>query len=101
MSVFGYMGPQLPTRYDRLSPDMRRLVREEYVRRQEGLCYHCKQPLRLDPPSEIRAKSINWKLFPPNFTRYPHHLHHDHRTNLTIGTVHALCNAVLWQYHGE
>jgi hypothetical protein len=28
-------------------------------------------------------------------------LHHCHQTGLTIGAVHAKCNAVLWQYHGE
>lgn len=32
---------------------------------------------------------------------YPVHLHHDHKTGLTIGAVHAKCNAVLWQYYGE
>jgi hypothetical protein len=29
------------------------------------------------------------------------HLHHSHETGMTIGAVHARCNAVLWQYHGE
>jgi hypothetical protein len=97
----GYLGPSLPTRYAGLSPAMRRLIRAEYAQRQEGKCLHCAWPLEGPPSAEVRAKPINWNLFPPNFTKWPLHLHHDHRTGLTIGTVHAYCNAVMWQYHGE
>ena len=32
---------------------------------------------------------------------HPIHLHHDHDTDLTIGAVHAYCNAILWEYHNE
>ena len=71
------------------------------MRQQKGLCYHCKRNLLLSPPKEIMDKAINWSLFPPNFTKWPHHLHHSHETGMTLGTVHAYCNAVLWQYHGE
>lgn len=91
----------LPTDYAVLSPSQRREVRAEYARRQDGKCYHCKGPLDSPPPAEIERKSIDWKRFPPSFLKWPHHLHHDHDTGLTIGTVHARCNAVLWQYHGE
>jgi len=89
---------QLPVNYKSLSYKFKRQVREEYVKRQEGLCYHCNQPL--DKPPHFTQK-INWKLFPPNFDQYPIHLHHSHVTGMTIGAVHAYCNAVLWQYHGE
>ncbi|AGI61771.1 hypothetical protein VCO139_0016 [Vibrio phage VCO139] len=41
------------------------------------------------------------KLFPKNMFQYPIHLHHDHNTGMTIGAVHARCNAVLWEYYGE
>ena len=44
---------------------------------------------------------ITNSLFPPNFFKWPVHLHHSHDTGMTIGAVHARCNAVLWQYHGE
>jgi hypothetical protein len=49
----------------------------------------------------VMSKKINVDLFPPNFFKWPVHLHHDHRTGMTIGAVHCRCNAVLWQYHGE
>ena len=92
---------KLPADYDLLTPQERRDARHEYARLQDGKCYHCNGDLNAEPPEEIRSKRINWNLFPPNFTRYPHHLHHSHDTGMTIGVVHALCNAVLWQFHGE
>lgn len=91
----------LPAVYAGLEWWERRAVRNEYVRIQEGKCHHCGTSLDHSPPDHITKKRINWKLFPPNFTKYPTHLHHSHDTGLTIGAVHALCNAVLWQYHGE
>lgn len=87
--------------YELLSQSERRELRQAYAKEQEGLCWHCKAPLMLDPPREITSKGINWRRFPPNFLRWPEHLHHDHDTGMTIGTVHAYCNAVLWQYHGQ
>lgn len=88
----------LPKNYNLLSFTERRLVREEYERRQMGLCYYCNLPFYEDPPKD---KKLNLNLFPPNFLNYPIHLHHDHNTGMTIGAVHAYCNGVLWQYHGE
>ena len=90
-----------PVNYDALTQPQRRQVRERYIDEQGGLCAHCKGSLLDEPPEAIRDKRVNWKLFPPNFTRYPVHLHHNHETGMTIGAVHALCNAVLWQFHGE
>jgi len=91
----------LPVNYANTPPHQRKLVREEYIKQQGGVCYYCKSSLMKAPPEGIRNKKIDWKLFPPNFLKHPHHLHHSHDTGMTLGTVHAYCNAVLWQYHGE
>ena len=94
---------ELPVKYHATPPEDRRLVRQEYAKRQGGLCYWCGQPLSGEPAQTVRAKKkrINWKQFPPNFLRHPVHLQHDHSTGLTEGAVHALCNAVMWQFHGR
>ena len=91
----------LPVLYDELNQRQRREVREAYVLAQRGRCYHCEGRLDEEPPRHIQELPINWRLFPPGFTRWPVHLHHCRQTGLTIGAVHSLCNAVLWQYHGE
>lgn len=91
----------LPVNYNELHYKKRRLVREEYIKRQDGLCYHCYRPLTGKANIEVLTMNINEELFPPNFFKYPVHLHHDHNTGMTIGAVHAYCNAVLWQYYGE
>jgi hypothetical protein len=87
-----------PANYILMSPNQRRLMRIEYVFEQDNLCCHCKESLNKEPQ---RKKPINWSLFPPNFLAHPVHLHHDHKTGMTIGAVHAYCNAELWQYRGE
>ena len=92
---------ELPQNYDEISRNERRLVREEYVRLQKGKCYFCKSDLSEQPPEHIINKRINKRLFPEGFFNYPIHLHHDHDSGKTIGAVHAYCNAVLWQYHGQ
>lgn len=89
---------ELPLYYDKLNWSERRLCREAYILKQKGLCYHCNTDLNTEPEQD---KVINTKLFPDNFFNNPIHLHHNHDTGLTIGAVHAYCNAVLWQYHGE
>jgi hypothetical protein len=91
----------LPVIYKDIPPNERWRIRNEYVTLQNGLCKHCNSPLSEDPPEEILNKKLNMKLFPPNFLKYPVHLHHCHETGLTIGAVHCYCNGVLWQYHGE
>lgn len=91
----------LPVKYDCLSWQERRAVREEYIRLQKGICCHCGSPLKEEPSSLIMAKQLNTRLFPKNFFKWPVHLHHNHTTGTTIGAVHNICNAVLWQYHGE
>lgn len=92
---------ELPVKYDSLSAKQKKEVREEYVRVQNRLCMFCHKSLDFQPPKEVTCKKINWKLFPPNFLKYPVHLQHCHKTGLTEGAVHSYCNAVLWQYHGR
>ena len=91
----------LPVNYNSLHWKERASVRKQYITEQEGRCKHCGGHLTEEPPSYIKDYDILWTLFPPNFLKYPVHLHHCHSTGMTIGAVHALCNAVLWQYHGE
>lgn len=88
----------LPTNYDKLTQRERRVVREQYVEQQQGYCYFCKG--LLTKPSTI-DKPVSPELFPSGFFNHPVHLHHCHKTGMTIGAVHAHCNAVLWEYHGE
>ena len=95
------MAYELPQLYDHLEWWERRDVRNQYVKEQNGKCMYCGQPLNGEPCSSVKAKRVNWKLFPPNFLRYPVHLQHCHKSGLTEGAVHALCNAVMWQYEGR
>lgn len=90
-----------PAIYDELDQSQRQYLRGEYVKAQSGKCHYCNAPLSGQPPDAVAKKRIDWRRFPRNFLRYPVHLHHSHDTGLTIGAVHARCNAVLWQYHGE
>lgn len=76
-------------------------MRFSYIEEQDGKCHHCNNPLDGEPTKEIMRKPISTRLFPVGFFSRPVHLHHNHNTGMTIGTVHARCNAVLWQYHGE
>lgn len=92
---------KLPVLYSKADPGQRRAVREQYIEEQKGLCYWCGHPLSRNPPHHIQRYKINWKLFPPGFRRYPIHLQHDHKTDLTEGAVYARCNAVMWQYYGR
>lgn len=95
------MNMDLPVNYNEIHYTERRKVREEYVKRQGGNCCHCGAPLSGEPTKEIKEKWVNRRLFPPNFFKWPVHLHHNHDTGMTIGAVHNRCNAVLWQYHDE
>ena len=91
----------LPIRYASLSSAQKRAVRCEYAHRQSGRCCHCGEPLDGLPSLHVRVRRLDMRLFPRGFLSRPVHLHHDHRTGLTIGAVHARCNAVLWQHHGK
>jgi len=93
---------KLPVNYDELSITDRRLVREEYIKMQDGRCQYCQQPLKFPIPEKAkRNRPINKNLFPKGFFKWPIHLHHDHNTGMTIGAVHNYCNAVLWEYHNQ
>lgn len=92
---------KLPVDYNSLTPFERRDVRNQYVEEQNGKCWFCKAQLISDPSDAVVNKKINRKLFPKNFFKWPIHLHHNHDTGMTIGAVHAKCNAVLWQYYNE
>jgi len=92
---------KLPIDYDKLHWKDRKLVREEYIRLQNGRCCYCGNLLEEKPINEVLISEIDESLFPPTFFKHPVHLHHDHNTGLTIGAIHNRCNAFLWQYHGE
>lgn len=91
----------LPVNYDNLRPSQKRVVREEYVKVQDGKCYHCGAPIEGRPSKEVLQKKVTAKFYPPSFFNNPVHLHHNHDTGMTIGAVHCYCNAVLWEHHGE
>lgn len=92
---------ELPVNYEELHWTERRVIREEYIKIQDGRCCHCGKLLSREPDRNVLQKKVNRSLFPPGFFDYPVHLHHDHNTGMTIGAIHNYCNAVLWEYHGE
>ena len=92
---------ELPVNYNNLTFAERRQVREKYTELQDGKCFFCKHDLNEEAPEHIKEKKINWSRFPDNFLKYPVHLQHCHKSNMTEGTVHNYCNAVMWQYHGR
>lgn len=91
----------LPVNYNNISFEQRRMVREEYIKLQRGKCYYCGSQLNKQPCSSVRSMPIDRGLFPKGFFDWPVHLHHNHKTGMTIGVVHCYCNAVLWCHHNE
>lgn len=91
---------ELPVNYNGLTQNQRRLVREKYIKLQEGKCSHCGNHLSQRATDEVMKKPIDKSLFPSGFFKHLVHLHHNHVTGMTIGAVHCRCNAVLWQYNG-
>ena len=91
---------RLPVDYTQLDWQERKNVRNEYVKKQKGICLFCEHTLNKPAPKEITSKKINWSLFPENFLKYPVHLQHNHDTGMTEGAVHNYCNAVMWEYFG-
>ena len=90
---------KLPINYKDSHWTIRRQAREQYILEQDGKCCHCKKDIYTEPDE---TKPINKKLFPQGFFDYPIHLHHSHEDDgMTIGAVHAYCNAYLWQYLKE
>lgn len=90
-----------PFQYDKLFPYERREVREAYEYEQRHECYYCGNHLDDTPTDGVMEKEIDEERFPENFFQSPIHLHHNRDTGLTVGAVHAYCNAVLWQHEGE
>ena len=88
----------LPVDYRRLKPHQKRAVREEYVRRQQGKCCFCGVSLSNKSPFEEDGTLVHEERYPLGFFDHPVHLHHDHTTGLTIGAIHAYCNAVSFDY---
>jgi len=91
----------LPMMYDKIPSREKRLVREQYIEDQKGLCMFCEHALTEKPPKSVTSKKVNWKLFPPFFLKHPIHLQHCHDSGLTEGAVHAYCNAVMWCHYGR
>lgn len=91
----------LPQPYKQLSPEQRREARTAYADLQNGLCWHCKEPLAGDPRHDVKSLKLDMCRFPKDFLKWPVHLHHSHDDGLTIGAVHAKCNGVLFQYHDQ
>jgi len=89
---------KLPINYKEAHWTVRKQAREQYVLEQNGLCAHCGTKLTEKPSKKVQTLSVNKNLFPASMFDYPVHLHHNHNTHMTIGAVHAKCNAVLWQY---
>jgi len=92
---------ELPVNYNDTHWTERRLVRDEYIKRQEGKCCHCNALLSGEASADVLSLRVKRSIFPTNFFKWPVHLHHNHDTGMTIGAVHNYCNAVLWQYHGK
>jgi hypothetical protein len=101
MNTYKENNMNLPINYKKATWAERRQARIEYGVLQKGMCQHCGNDLTQEPTKEVMEAPINWKLFPTGFLDYPIHLHHNHVSGLTIGAVHARCNAYLWQFKGE
>lgn len=92
---------KLPKKYDEISPLDKRIIRGEYTRIQNNRCWFCGEPLDGPPHQMVLKNKIRKSLYPKEFFNHPIHLHHSHETGLTVGAVHAYCNAVLWEYYNE
>jgi hypothetical protein len=88
----------IPALYESLTWNQRRVVREQYIKLQKYECFFCGGSLYKEAPEELQSLPIDWDLFPPEFTKYPVHLQHNHDTGLTEGAVHSFCNAFMWNY---
>lgn len=92
---------KLPVRYDALTSQQKRMVREAYCTLQGDLCLWCRAPLSGPPAPDQLVRPVDPRLFPRGFFRYSVHLQHSHVTGMTEGAVHAHCNAIMWQYYGK
>jgi len=90
-----------PKNYEKMSSKTRAETRHMYVAEQKGLCHYCRSPLEGHPSQCSKDMAVTPALYPNGFFDNPVHLHHCHQTGMTIGAVHARCNAVLWEHRGE
>jgi hypothetical protein len=65
----------LPVRYSTLRDAAKRLVRNEYIRRQRGICPFCMESFDKFSPGLLRPC-----------------LHHNYKTDMTICVLHSYCN---------
>jgi len=49
-------------------------------------------------PYEADGTPVHEDRYPSGFFDHPIHLHHDHDTGMTVGAIHAYCNAVSFDY---
>ncbi len=107
---------KLPINYEKSSPKQRIEAREEYVKKQNGLCCFCRFSLSEPTPDSVKEKHPlkiiyennsmiaipkqkgKTSSFPKGMLDHPIHLHHDHNTGLTIGAIHAYCNVISFVY---
>lgn len=97
-------GSPFPQRYRDLNANQHRKLRDEYVEYFRGRCLYCDGQLDDEPHEFVRqsADEIEWDNLPGSkegFLKNPVHLHHDHETGLTLGPIHALCNAHSWHFY--
>lgn len=92
---------KLPVKYDDIPRNERYLIRDQYQALQKGKCLYCQCDLDGEPDCVIASIDVNSDLFPSSFFKHPVHLHHNHDTGMTIGIVHAHCNAVMWEFDDE
>lgn len=91
----------LPINYEESRRDVRNKAKSRYIEVQDNMCYHCGKSLNGLPAKHIEDAHINLLRLFPNAPKNPIHLYHCHKTDMTIGAVHARCHAWLLQYRGE
>ncbi len=89
---------KLPVDYTKLKIHEKAIVREQYIKEQNGKCMYCGESLKKPAPDYITNKYIDWDLFPENFLKSPIHLQHNHNTGMTEELFIIIGNAVMWQY---
>ena len=104
LEIWHEYGSPFPQRYCDLNSNQRRKLRDEYVEYFGGRCLYCDGHLDDEPHEFVRqsADEIEWDNLPESkegFLKNPVHLHHDHETGLTLGPIHALCNAHSWHFY--
>lgn len=83
---------ELPTKYSSLTGERKSAVKEAYICLQRDRCWLCGDDL-YDPPKFLVENPNYMPLCGNQLAEHsPLHLHHDHKTGLTLGVTHAECN---------